>query len=347
MKKVVCLFLSFVLLLSVCPITMAFDNATVENSKRISTITNNAEAFLIAVGCGNTLEKAIPMYNFNENIEVLYFPLLPAGYLIASYKDGHVIEFSAEGEIIKLEKNSNRLYYNGIMKYYEKQNNTEFRNTLTNDIIEKDELEITFDKPFLAYIPQINYQVPISTYGLEPDNPTPINFVKYESNAHCTITGITNLLQYYHDFKNANVYAKTVYDVYSLRDYLKNNNYIESTAGVYLSWAARDYSKQGVIYRGLRRYLSGNDLDKFTVNVPKASATDVKVQLNTYSRPVLMDVPNGLLMPGSKTQHVIMAYTYWETANTTYFITNDGYGNNSVHICADDLNSSFEIMYLS
>lgn len=346
-KRLFSLFLSFVLALSICPTVMALDNTIVADSKRVSAITNNAEAFLVVVGCRNTVEKIIPMYNFNEAIEALYFSLLPDGYLIASYKDGHVIEFSANGSPITLENTSQKLYYNGILQYYERQGNSRFQNALTNNIIAKDELEVAFDKQSLLRIPQINYQKAVSVYGIEPNNPTPLHYVAWDSSHYCTLTGVTNLLQYYHDFKNANVYAQTVYDVYSLRNYLKNNNYIESIGGVSLSWAASDYSKNGVIYRGLRRYLWENNLDSFTVNVPTASAMDVKTQLYTYSRPVLMDIPNRLVKPNSSSQHVIMAYTYLETADTTYFITNDGYGHNSVYICADDLNSSFRVMYLS
>ena len=90
MKKLFSLFLSCVLVLSISPSGMALDNLATIDSTRVSSITNNAVAFLVAANCGNTPEEPIPMYKINEEIEVLYFPLLPDGYLIASYKDGHI-----------------------------------------------------------------------------------------------------------------------------------------------------------------------------------------------------------------------------------------------------------------
>lgn len=351
MKKIFFLFLSCALALSICPAAMALDNTVVMNSERVSATMNNAEAFLNAVGSEHTLEKPVPMYNFNEDIEVLYFPLLPTGYLVASYKDGHVIEFSAEGNPITTENVSNKLYYNGIMEYYEQTDNGNLLHAVTDNIVARDRFQEVFDMPALTNIPVLDYQAPVAAYGVDSENPVPINYVSYvEKRFTCPIVGVTNLLQYYHDFKNADVYPdnQNVTSVLSLRDFLKVNNYVPSTVGEYLSWIAIPHFKGGVKYLGLNTYFNRDDVDSYKINAPSASVHEVKTQLKVYERPVLLDINNKVLTGEETTsRHIVMAYNYWETANTTYFILNDGYGKNGVFICADDMEQSFEILYFS
>lgn len=346
MKKLFSLFLSCVLVLSISPSGMALDNLATIDSTRVSSITNNAVAFLVAANCGNTPEEPIPMYNLKEEIEVLYFPLLPDGYLIASYKDGHIIEFSSSGSVISVENISEKFYYNGIMEYYKRVDDTKLLQLLTNDIIAQDYLVAASGSPFLANMPSRNYNAPIVAYGVDPNNPTPINSLSTSSTYACVITAVTNLLQYYHDFKGADVYAENISSARSLRQYLKNDNYVKSQGPEQFDWVAIKHAYDGVHYLGLNAYFNRTDVDTYTINTPKLSANDIKTQLR-YSRPVLLDIYTNVISPGRTDRHAVMAYTYWETANTTYLICDNTWGNTGVHICTDDLDATTRVLYLS
>lgn len=350
-----CMTLACVCLVVMCPSTAtATKNSDGIDFVRISSITDNATTFLNSTGYENTLTPPVPMYNFNEEIETLYYPLQPTGYLIASYKDGHIIEFSPETQ--RLVDTSGKLYYNGVMEYYKVANNEQLIQILSNDIVGKGNLQIAFDGTLLEQIPALDYQLSTSTYGLEPNNPPPIaaNCVEWEDNYQCTITGITNLLQYYHDIMNVDVYASNVNSSTSLRKFLnqgeQGKGYIYG-GGLYFNIAVNKHAYYGQIYLGLRAYFNRSDVDTYTVNTYKSgepSISDVKIQLNTYARPVLLSLNTSALIPSRSSLHTVLAYSYMETANTTYFIVNDGWGGNYTYICIDDINlPDLAILYLS
>lgn len=355
MKKIICMLLACVFLLTMCPSAVATTEIPNKiDSERTVSITCNVIAFLNATNYKNTLDTPVPMYNLNEEIESLYYPLKPAGYLIASYKDGHIIEFSPEAQ--RFTKTSGKLYYNGIMEYYEAIDDRQLIQALSNKKVEKTDLQSTFNRTYIEQIPSIGYQLPISAYGVEPNNPTPIaaNCVKCENDYWCVITAITNLLQYYHDFMNADVYASNVNSATSLRRFLNQGGpeagYLYGK-GMFLFHAVDRYNFDGKFYSGLPAYFKRSDVDTYNIteiSVGKASISQVKTQLNTYARPVVLGLNTNSVDPTSAGRHAILAYTYMETNNTTYFIVNDGWGNNSVYVCADDIViPEFELMYLS
>lgn len=203
-------------------------------------------------------------------------------------------------------------------------------------------------------IPSYDYQASISPYGLEPNNPTPINFVSTTSDYLCVITAVTNLLQYYRDFMNADVYAEKVNSVSSLRQYLDqggpDNGYVYN-GGTYLKLIVGRHNYDGHIRSGLQAYFNRSDVDTYTVNATnrgKTTINDVKMQLNTYARPVVLGINTSAIKPDSITGHAVLAYSYAETSLTTYFITNDGWGSNYCFICADDILLNWlDMLYLS
>ena len=322
---------------------IVLDTAVDADFTRMSAVTDNATAFLNSTCYENTLNTPVPMYNLNEEIEALYYPLQPAGYLIASYKDGHVIEFSPEGQ--RFTDTSGKLYYNGIMEYYKAIDDEQLVQALSNDKVNKGNLQNVFNETALKQIPSYDYQPSISTYGLEPTNPTPIeaNCVRTTTEYHCVITAVTNLLQYYHDFMGADVYASNVSSATSLRKFLgeggPNNGYIY-TGDVRLHLIADSHNIGGKVSSGLRFYFRRSDVDTYSVNAfgdGKISINEIKTQLNSYARPVILAMNSSAVDLTKTGRHAVLAYTYMETANTTYFITNDSWGNNHVYICAEDI----------
>lgn len=317
-------------------------------------VTNNATAFLNSTGFENSIDTPVPMFNLNEEIEALYYPLQPTGYLVASYKDGHVIEFSPEAQ--RFTDTSGKLYYNGIMEYYKSIDDEQLIQALSNDKVNKGNLQVVFNETALEQIPSYNYQPSISTYGTEPNNPTPIsaNCVSWTEEYHCVITAITNLLQYYHDFMNADVYATVVDSSNFLRQYLNkggpDDGYIYGKS-MFLYHAVKGYNFGGKYYSGLPAYFDRYDVDTYEVTKfdnGKISVNDVKTQLNAYARPVVLTLNTSAIDSDKTGDHAVLAYTYMETNNTTYFIVNDGWGSNHVYICTDDIMpSKLSALYLS
>lgn len=333
---------------------IVLDTAVDADFTRMSAVTDNATAFLNSTCYENTLNTPVPMYNLNEEIEALYYPLQPAGYLIASYKDGHVIEFSPEGQ--RFTDTSGKLYYNGIMEYYKAIDDEQLVQALSNDKVNKGNLQNVFNETALKQIPSYDYQPSISTYGLEPNNPTPIaaNCVRTTTEYHCAITAVTNLLQYYHDFKGADVYASDVNSATSLRKFLAeggpNKGYVY-TGDMYIGTVATNHNYGGKVCSGLQSYFRRTDVDTYTANafgLGKLSINDIKTQLNSYARPVVLGINTSAVGSTGTGRHAVLAYTYMETSDTTYFIVNDSWGNNHVHVCAEDIiTSSLEALYLS
>lgn len=354
-KKLFSVLLAFVLLLSIVQVTATAttDNMNFEEMdySRLDSIIDNAQNFLNSTGYNNTLDASVPMYNLNEEIEAVYFPLQPTGYLIASYKNGRVLEFSPDTQ--RFTDTSGKLYYNGIMEYYKAVDNTKLDQVLSNDLVDREELKSIFDQTCLEYIPLYDYQPSTSTYGLEPNNPTPAEYVKWSDSYYCTITAITNLLEYYHDFMNADVYAENVDTITSLRRFLKRGGpdagYVYSTGPLYFNTACRRHNFDGNIYSGLQAYFNRNDVDTYTTNVlteGQATVSIAKTQLNAYRRPVLLGINSDSLRSSRSGLHAILAYTYMETADTTYFIVNDGWGGNHTYLCADAI-TWLNILYLT
>lgn len=70
------------------------DQVPVVDFKRINTIEQNARGFLDAEGYDELqLENHILMYDSNNEIAAIYYPLSPDGFLIASYKKGTLLIF--------------------------------------------------------------------------------------------------------------------------------------------------------------------------------------------------------------------------------------------------------------
>ena len=163
----------------------------------------------------------------------------------------------------------------------------------------------------------------------------------------CTITGITNLLQYYSDNYSADVYSGNISSISGLRTALNSNGYIYN-GPLKLSDAAASHTKAGNTYLGLRSYLNRTDVTNYSVTVSSLTVSRVKAQIGTYSRPVLLHIYTSSIDSSASTSstHIVLCYGYWETSMTTYYIVNNGWGSNSVYVCADDVPTSFEMMYL-
>lgn len=344
MKKAFAMMLSLIIALSLAVPSLAIDASFSDN--RFSQIENTAESFLDNININQNISTYKPLYNLGDKLEAYLFILDGGGYLVVSYKDGHVIEFSPESLPISLGlSSSDNIYYAGPLSFCVKEG-TSFTNIVTNEQFTASSDYYSIDySPTLTTSSNYGYAVQ-STSSSDPLLPNPETYISATS-WYCTPTGITNLLQYYHDIYGADVYSGSVSSVTSLANTLVDD-YIYN-GPLHLSDAVSSHLKNWKLYSGLQSYLNRSDVDNYTAVVTYLTANNVKAQLGTYSRPVLLQIYTASIDDGYKgtdSTHIVLCYGYWETSMTTYYIVNNGWGSNGVYVCADDVPSDFEMMYL-
>lgn len=339
-KKILAVILT-ACMICCCSVT-AFASEALSTS-RTASINENVENFLSGINVDATIGTPIQLYNFGNELEALLYPLGESGYVVASYKDGHIVEYSPgsiPATLTSAAKNQ-AIYYGGPLTFCIKSGN-EFTNLASGATFITDTDYYSVD-----YVSAINTQNTYVTQQQTRQTPllsSPTNYVSASGGWYCTITGITNLLQYYDDFYSADVYSGTVSTISGLRSALNTNNYIYN-GPLYLSDAATSHESS---YLGLRSYLSRIDVTNYSVTVTDLECSNVKSQIGTYSRPVLLMIYTSSIDDDASatSTHIVLCYGYWETSMTTYYIVNDGWGNNSVYVCADDVPTSFEMLYL-
>jgi len=341
-KKVLAIVLS-VCIVCCCSVT-AFASEALTTS-RTASIKDNVENFLTGISVEAVIGNPIQLFNFGNELEALLYPLGESGYIVASYKDGHIVEYSPADipEALISAAENQLIYYGGPPNYCIKVENT-FTNLVSGAklVVDGDYYSVDYS----ATINTQNFYISRLQTRQTPLLSAPTSYVSATTSNgwYCTITGITNLLQYYDDFYSADVYSGNVSTISGLRSALNTNNYIYNGA-LYLSDAATTHKSS---YLGLRSYLSRIDVTNYYVTVTDLECSNVKSQIGTYSRPVLLMIYTSSIDDdaSASSTHIVLCYGYWETSMTTYYIVNDGWGSNSVYVCADDVPTSFEMLYL-
>lgn len=345
MKKISSFLLALVM--SFVLIVPSFATQADISAERFSIIENNVDSFLENIDVHKDVCDYIPLYNFGDELEAYLFYLSDGGYIVASYKDGHIIEFSPDNLPAITSDSITTLYYGGPFTFCV-QDGEQFSNIVTGEFIDvsSNYYSVGFTSTIDAF-PSINESS--RTTRQTPLLTAPSNYVSATTanGWYCTITGISNLLQYYADNYSADMYSGDVSSVSELRTALNSNNYIYN-GGLYLSDAATSHTKDGTTYLGLRSYLNRIDVTNYSVTVTSLTGSKVKSQIGTYSRPVLLHIYTSSIDDGAEANstHIVLCYGYWETSMTTYYIVNNGWGSNGVYVCADDVPTSFEMMYL-
>lgn len=341
-------------------------------SSRIDAVRANAIAFLADIGVNTSVDSFALMKNFSGQTEAIYFSLMDGGYIVASYKDGHVIEYSPEefSELLEVI-DTQSIYYGGPNLFCVKNG------MMLYDLLNK-----------VSFIPSddfysVNYIDSIAKYENQRKNSLesgesviqqtrdallspPINYVSASNGWFCTITAIANILQYYDDFYNSDVYSGSVSTVSGLRSALNTNDYVLNSdlwlsdavdlhcEDVYKCYSACNCYAHcncttscscAMLYAGLNDYFERSDVSYHIAIVSSAIYSEIK-QLLDESYPILLTINSSSLDATLTSLHTVFCYGYWETSLEAYYIVNDGWGHNSVYVCAEDVSSTQEIMFL-
>ena len=382
MKRTIIAVLLIVATLSFSTTAFAVDNVGIQKNScredmsakvmlsatRISHIEDNTVLFLSESGINASLIPVCCLYNADDDIEALLYTISGGGYIVVSYKDGHVIEYSLNDLPfdIKDVNPDNRIYYGGPLFFYQKD---EANNCFT-DLSAAENFVLPDAYP--SYSLPFKNDIAISTVDSEnttlPQGATfslaaPVNYVAAIGNNYCTITGITNLLQYYKDRRGADVYSGSVSTASGLRSTLDSSHYIYN-GPLTLNDAAGVHTKNGVTCSGLQIYLYRSDVTTFTVST--SLITEAKVKSHVRTAPVLLTIyTRGIdSSASSSSTHIVLCYGYQEResppvssinqdasaySTTTYYLVNNGWGSNGVYVSASDIGtgSVFRMMWLS
>lgn len=348
MKSAIKKIISLLTVFSCLSCSIVYSGAVSENvtQDRDRIVYRNAEAFLDGVVKQGNIEETIYLYDLSEEIVAVYCSLQPYGYIIIDYKDGHVIEYSSDFQ--PLSDSGEHYYYMGPQEIYKKVL-TGYQNVISNDIIE-----------FSSFVPvKLSYASDMTgaitdysmTYASTANSPSYIGTPKppficsNTSNKYCVITAISNALQWLKDYRGRNVYADGVTSIHELCSYLHDNRYVCGLCGLTWVQATSYHRHEDELYSGLSTYLKRSDVGTVNFQIAASSPQNVKTQIRNQ-RPVLIILPTSLII-SEKGDHAVFIYGYQETANTTYYILNDSYGNNNVYVCCDDVPVTSEgIMYL-
>ena len=308
-------------------------------------IAANVCSFLQSTGACADIRSCFELNNCGGTLEALYYPLQNEGYVIASYKDGHIIEYSPSNipNVSDLICSGEAVVYGGPNTFYQKNGNS-FKEILSGEEVIADteyySLEYVENIPLTEvssdseHIPQQRVLYTLSA---------PTNYV-IASGWKCTITGITNLLQYYKDYFSADTYAGTVSSATELRSFL-NYDYIYN-GGLSLNDAANVHERVYVTYSGLRNYLLRNDVTHYGVTVTTVSVMSPITLVSTYSRPSLLTINTSSLISGDTGTHIVLCYGYQQTPSSSYYVVNNGWGSNLVLINTADVPTNYEVLYL-
>ena len=342
MKKI----LSFVFVIIV--ISSAFNPLVsaqnVYSVKRSASIIENVRAFLDCVDDRKEIVSSANLYNSSDTIEAIFYQLSYSGYVVASYKDGHIIEYSPDDlseSLVEISK-TQRLYYGGVLLFCTKFND-KYQDVITDEILDGSGF---YSIDYCDTVPKLQFDSTNNSQTRDAVLSPPINYGSASGGYYCTITGIANLLQYYKDYFNADVYSGNVTNYSGMRSTLSDDHYIYN-GPLWLNNAITNHFHYSTLYKGLNSYLSRNDVTYYYASIHSVSISNVAQRIGTYARPVLLTINTSSLNSQESGKHIVLCYGYWETSMTTYYIVNNTWGSNSVYICADDIPSTYELLALN
>lgn len=341
MKKLISITLALAMIFAMSATVFAEKGYLAD--KRIAAIRSNVNNFLSYMQSEKKVVGFTELYNFDNELEAFYYSLDSGGYIVASYKDGHVIEFSPEDlpVTVKNIESASRIYYGGPLSFSIKKGPL-YIDIVTGDVFSEKQNQYSID--FAENIEDDSRGITASVTLSAPSS-----YVYADSTWRCCITGITNLLQYYDDYHGDDVYPSTVSGINGLRYFLYNNNYVYR-GNLFLSDAETLHTGGGGSFTGLSDFLNRNDVDNMYVTVQYHTLNRIKTQINyPNSRPVLLMIDTFLIDSGDLyTTHIVLCYGYTDVAATgrTYYVINNGWGTNGVYICSSDVPTSYEMLYL-
>lgn len=332
MKKKIIFILSLVMLISVLSPAMALESV---KEDRICTIQERAQG--IVENSNTIIGNVIPLFNLSDTIEALCFQLKPTGYIIISYKNGNLIEYSLEAPCPYARGNKN--IYNGPFQYFVEVYGM-IEHTITKEKYLKQDVIKALDEPYIATLPTKNLTRRTRSWVQNGITGSLTTSIKTQQGYYCVPTAVAIVLRYLGAYPAGHSDA---------RSYLKDNFYVADMP----QWLTE--TKNGVqsgiwTYTGLQSYFNSGVVTQRTVNVVGYTYSRLNTQVVTNKRPVILEIPTELVDTSKTGYHAVTAYAIGystDNPNETEICVNDGWGHNGVNIIASYMPTSYDMMYLS
>lgn len=263
---------------------------------------------------GVQVENQYKLYDLNDNVTAYLFTLKTGGYVIMNAKDYSIPEYSLISET-HYSLDGNKMYYGGILNYYESSGNR-VRNVLTKEPINTQDKELISNYSKNSGVSgklQSTAISPMTTYYYFITGDLP-NY-SYNPDGRCGVTASAMWLRYYDIYKNSNYVPTSLEssDGVKLINYLYP--YIQNAGGSYPG---------GVTY-GLDDYLSEQGIS--------AGLSMDNANIGIIAGYVSGNKPYILFINTSKYgYHVVTGYGYSTGSGTDYAVVNDGWGSTGIYI---------------
>lgn len=329
---------AFSIVLVVLILLMTASPAFAQSSADVSRMVDiQQRATFLAKSINKSVDSnGISLYNLSGSLEAICYPLTPKGYVIISYKNGGIIEYSLDGSSPFSESGIN--YYNGPMQYFTETSGG-VEHTITSKQYIRNDIVKVLDEPLVKTL----LPLPQSTRSwVEQGIIGQLSHSMTATGGHCCVPTAVAIVLYY-----SGAYPNGFPDV---RSYMENNRYIPNVAQ-WLTQTKNGTTVNGVVYLGLQYYFNTGVVATRTVNVVDYSYSQLYTQVVSNRKPVIIEIPTALVDSsfGPSSMHAVTAYAIrYDTSNPneTEICVNTGWGYD-LNISSSYMPSYYDIMYLS
>lgn len=308
-------------LLLICMLIASSSAYAIDNpiAGRVGILEANSQAF-ISKFSDKSLTLASPIYlsNLNNDLEAICYPLIPSGYVIISYKDSTVLEFSDEAPC-PYSPNETNHYYNGPMQYYTGSPSA-LRHTLSGEI-EVPTNRFAKSYASVAVLPQ--------TRSMQTTDQIPYLPLTLQQNGYyCGPTAVAIMLDYYDRHVSGTYYPTGVTTAAGVREYLVNNYFLWNQ-GMSIPDLRDGY---GTSFVGMQAYFNRAGITYKSVKVKSATYSVIAGRV-AADRPCIVGIYTNLIAPGQSGTHHVVAYGVgYDSADPDdmYILCNNGWGSNGV-----------------
>lgn len=326
MKKAVSTILAIVMLLTLSlPPVYATDADLMSGAQQV------AENKLSAHGTFTFL-SAEPLYNTELELEAACFSFSPCGYVIVNLNDYSVPEFSPSNgsPYESITDSAAQCVYVGPLNYYEYTAEDGFVNLTTGASVAADEFNYGY-----AVEPDASQRASALLPNIQTRGSTVQVFTNYlpvtwDSSYYCGLDGCAIILKYLDAHHESTLLSSSMDGNIVLQKYLLDNKYIPDTG----TSSTQLVNGTGT-YTGLNDFFSDRGSSfRASRSVYSASSSIAAIRASLSADvPVLIGTD-----PASDWDygdHWVIIYGF-DIDTEVYFVINDGFGNNGIHVTVED-----------
>jgi hypothetical protein len=308
----------------------------VSKQSEYSSIKEYGEAFLSSCNKDIAPNDPIELYDADNTVAALFFPLKDKGYIIINVKDYNVTEFSTESNNQYITDHNKKYFYNGPMGYMEEVNGIIVDSKTGDTIGSLSDLKLelgdanVYDESNMEIMNKLN---------TKEDNLSAVRSVKAKAKKPTLLKGTVPNYESEHYEINRKGICGSVASAMLLRyyDLYVNDNYVpyslESASGEGLVNFLIPYiqgegegSMPGDVQAGLESYVRDRGITQyFTI---ETAVMGLIMNSVASEKPYIL----GLWNHPKYKSHWVTGYGYYQDSSSAFAVVNDGWGNRNTQI---------------